>query len=211
MRTKGKTDGKQRELRRLMFTSHQLWLYKSAMYPLKMKEKVWKARKADTKIRMIWVTPDSGEFLLETWVLWMCWTVCLCLYRMTIMDPLDQAMRTEKKTSGQTMSAAQSEVSITSYPKMEQYPKSGFLAIFWYPYWQMCTENKWNLLIWIANTWGRCVSRWPSQIWLYDPSNMISWDWWSRPERQSRGRWFHGQTPTKSLNVHQELAFKIIH
>jgi hypothetical protein len=128
-RTKGLKVGKHIDIRAVIFTSHWLGWWKWVIQACKMEERVEKVTKVDTRTRMRWAALDSGDAPVDT-LLRMCWTCCLCLCRLTIMEPLEQIMNRENKTSGNTNSAAYNESVTSSLPTEEQYSKSLLFVMF---------------------------------------------------------------------------------
>ena len=68
---------------------------------------------------MVLVALDSEEDLEEASVLRMCWTCCLCLYRMRTMELLAQSVSPKHKTSGNDSNAAY-EVSLALSVRIEE-------------------------------------------------------------------------------------------
>lgn len=97
---KGADKGKHTLIRPVVYTNHQLGLWKRARVVLKMQDRVWKHMKVLAKSRMLWVALDSPS-LGDKQALWIYWTCWLCLYRVRIMEPLAQKMSTENETSGE--------------------------------------------------------------------------------------------------------------
>ena len=95
MSRKGLIKGKHTLIRPVVYTNHQLGLWKRARVILKMQDRVWKHMKVLAKSRMLWVALDSAGGLGDTLALWIYWTRWLCLYRVRIMEPLAQKMSTE--------------------------------------------------------------------------------------------------------------------
>ena len=78
---------------------------------------------------MVLVAVDSGDDVEETLVLRMCWTFCLCLYRMKTMELLAESMSPKNRTSGNDNNATCNGFLVLSRT-LEQYPKLFLLVIF---------------------------------------------------------------------------------
>ena len=122
MSRKGLIKGKHTLIRPVVYTNHQLGLWKRARVMLKMQDRVWKHMKVFTKSRMLWVALDSVEGLGDTLALWIYWTLWLYLYRVRIIEPLAQKMSTESETSGNTIKAAYIEPEMFSRSVAAQLP-----------------------------------------------------------------------------------------
>lgn len=74
-----------------------------------MQVRMLKKIKVLTRRMMVLVALYLGDDWEVMWARGMCWTLCLCLYRMTTMKPLAQSMSMKHTTSGDTINAAYNE------------------------------------------------------------------------------------------------------